>query len=171
MSKTENTATTEEEIRRVLFQYCRGIDRLDWELVRSAFHADARLVYGRESSVEEFIEGGKGGLGIYSMTQHLVSNVFIELLGEVAVVEAYCRAIHRWPPDANGVVRDFLWGGRYVDRFERRGGGPWLIARRTVVHEWTDIHAVGETWAGASGFTQGGRAPDPWKAELERAEG
>ena len=31
----------EAEIRRVHIRYCRGIDRMDWDLVRSCYHPDA----------------------------------------------------------------------------------------------------------------------------------
>ena len=33
------------------------------------------------------------------------------------------------------------FGGRYLDRFERRDG-EWRIAHRTVVHEWDKVETV-----------------------------
>ena len=51
----ENTIA-ELAIRRKLMIYARGIDRLDPDLVRSAFHPDAVLVYGQQGTVESFVE-------------------------------------------------------------------------------------------------------------------
>jgi ketosteroid isomerase-like protein len=146
----------ERAITKVLFRYTRGVDRLDWDLVRSCFHPDAVLVYGNETTPEGFIEGAKVGLPTYRLTQHAVSNVQIEVAGDIAWSEAYCLARHRIPGAGGQQDSDFLWGGRYVDRFERREN-EWRIARRTVVHEWTTIEPVPAVWQNAAAFTQGRR--------------
>lgn len=39
MSLEEMSA--KQEITELLYRYCRGIDRLDWDLVRSCYHDDA----------------------------------------------------------------------------------------------------------------------------------
>jgi len=47
----------EAEIRQVHIRYCRGIDRMDWALVRSCYHPDAIDRHGAyEGGVEGFIE-------------------------------------------------------------------------------------------------------------------
>ena len=57
--------------------------------------------------------------------------------------------------DVNGKAEnDFLWGGRYVDKFEKRDG-EWAITHRTCVHDYTRFDDVGEKWEAASAFTQG----------------
>ena len=67
-----------------------------------------------------------------------MSNVLVELDGDRAYVEAYAVAYH----DRTGARRPEergrldLWGGRYVDRFERRSG-EWRIAHRNCVIDWT----------------------------------
>ena len=149
----------ERDIRNVLFRYAKGIDRLDWELVRSCFHSDARLTYGAPSTTDEFIAGASRGLPGYRFTQHSVGNVLIEVSGETARCESYCQARHRTPGADGAADTDFLWGGRYIDSFERRDGA-WRISERICVHEWTKIETVEATWPAASAFTQGRRDRD-----------
>ncbi|MFN0094076.1 MAG: nuclear transport factor 2 family protein [Dehalococcoidia bacterium] len=146
----------ERDIRHLIFRYCRGIDRLDFELVESVFWPDARLRYGAEQSPAEFAAGGKLGLPLYALTQHSVSNVIIEVDGDTAKGEAYCQARHRTAAKDGEPAKDFLWGGRYVDRYERRNG-EWRISRRICVHEWTKLETVDGVWPNAAAFVQGNR--------------
>ncbi len=153
---TLDTLIAERDITRILMLYARGIDRIDAELVKSCFHPDAVLRYGDETTPEAFASGASGGLGAFSLTQHRISNVIVDIEGDFAWCESYCLARHRSPGDPD---EDFLWGGRYVDRFERRNG-EWKILRRTVVHDYTRFDPVEKTWEGAPAFTQGQHSTD-----------
>ncbi len=154
-SEDFENAIAELAIRRKLMIYARGIDRLDPELVRSAFHPDAVLVYGQEGSVDSFVDNmAQGGLSTYSFTQHFIGNVIIDVSGDKARSEAYCLARHRNPAQGEKPESDFLWGGRYVDQFEKRNG-EWAITHRICVHDYTRFDDVGEKWEGAAIFTQG----------------
>src|SRR3546814_5830291 len=64
--------------------------------------------------------------------QHMVTNVLIELDGDVAFVESYVEAV------LDAATRREVVHGRYLDRFERRDG-DWRIAYRRVVR---DMHRV-----------------------------
>jgi hypothetical protein len=44
------------------------------------------------------------------------------------------------------VERDVWVGVRYVDRFERRGRGPWLIANQRLVYDWSRTDPVEGAW-------------------------
>lgn len=149
----------EGAVRDVILRYARGVDRLDWELVRSCFHPAAVLEYGDRTDVEGFIEGARRGLPVYLLTQHSIMNILIDVDHDTAWSEAYCQARHRSPGGDGAPFSDFLWGGRYVDRFERRDGA-WKIAHRVVVHEWTSVEPVHTTWPHAVNFTQGRRDLD-----------
>ena len=49
-------------------------------------------------------------------------------------------------------------GVRYVDRLERRDGGPWLIAHRVVMFDWERLERVTLPPAAMqAGFTRGSR--------------
>ena len=41
MQKTIDEVLAEAAIRDLQRRYCRGVDRLDWHMVRSVFHDDA----------------------------------------------------------------------------------------------------------------------------------
>jgi hypothetical protein len=73
---------------------------------------------------------------------HHIGNVLIELDADQAWTEAYFVAYQRTLQE--GVETDTSFGGRYVDRFERRGG-VWKIAERTTVYDWTRVDPVERT--------------------------
>jgi hypothetical protein len=71
---------------------------------------------------------------------HTLGNCTIDFAGDdVAHVETYVHAEHLRRA-GDGWVID-LFGGRYVDRFERRDG-RWLIADRVVVHDLDRTEAI-----------------------------
>lgn len=132
-----------QAIEEVVLRYCRGIDRRDFALVRSCYHADARDHHGSFSgSVEEYIDWVDGLTARYRWTMHYVANVFVELEpacddgggAAVAACETYGISLH-----ASADPRPFMnmaTGFRYLDRFERRGG-DWRIAERNAIGEWS----------------------------------
>ena len=130
-----------QEIADVIHRYARGIDRMDFDLVRSCYHPDAYDDHGSmKGGVEEFIAGAREFLPKFVATMHFMGNMLIDLDGDVARAETYAVAYHR-EQLADGSGRDDIWGIRYVDRFERRNG-DWLIAYRVVAQEWRRVDAV-----------------------------
>lgn len=125
----------EQAIRRVLLRYCRGIDRLDLELVRSCYWPQATDRHGPFMGTrDEFVEWAEALLRRHSMTMHHVGNMLIEVHGETATSETYCVAYHSGEPAAD-VRWNYRAGVRYVDRFEKHSG-EWRIADRLTVIEW-----------------------------------
>ena len=125
------------EIEDALLRYCRGIDRLDLELVRSCYHADATDSHGGFSGTrDEFVAWVEKLLARFESTMHFVGNSLIEVEGDAAVAETVAIAFHRSresKPSLNLII-----GVRYVDRFEKRAGA-WRIARRVCVTEWSRV--------------------------------
>jgi hypothetical protein len=125
----------EQEIRRVILRYARGIDRLDLELVRSCYWPEATDVHGTFTGKrDEFIAWVGPLLQRNDMTMHNLANIMVELDGDVAGVETYGVAYHSGPP-AGDIRWNYAAGFRYVDRFERRDG-EWRIADRVTAIEW-----------------------------------
>ena len=156
------------EIYDVLVRYCRGIDRLDRDVVRSCYHPGAVDEHGLyDGTVEEFIENAFTRQATVDVASHCIHNVMIEKLDEsTAVCESYANATERSRED-DGTLIDTVVGLRYVDRFERRDDGPWLIAHRIVVIDWSRRHVVDEGWVGAASMTRGARSTaDPIYAAL-----
>ncbi len=151
-----------EAIRECLYRYSRGVDRLDAEMLRSAYWPDAidnHLDF--TGNVEEFIAWSFPIMGSMDQTMHLIGNVLMRIEGDRAEVESYFYGYHRInTPD--GAKADVIGAGRYIDNFEQRGG-EWRIARRLVQTDWFREYPDSADWeAGMLGMqiALGGRFPD-----------
>lgn len=133
----ERSATADrEQIHRVVLQYCRGIDRLDMELVRAAYHPGGVDHHtGFDGTVDEYIEWVSAALRRLDGTMHIVGNHLVELHGDAAVAETYGTAVH-WGEPGDDPLRNFTSGFRYVDLMSY-AHGRWAIAERWAVREWT----------------------------------
>jgi len=153
----------ERDIRAVVLRYCRGVDRMDRDLVQSCYHADATDSHGSfEGGVDAFVEWLWRVLGRYSMTMHFVGNVLAEVddSGDTATCESYGIAFHR--THNGGAAGNLTTGFRYIDRFARRPIGSraepeWRIARRVAVTEWVRADRVEDHWPIPPGLLTGRR--------------
>jgi hypothetical protein len=143
-------AGVEAAIRDVLGRYCRGIDRLDRELVLACYHPDAVDHHpGFEGPADAFVDWCFDVLGRFRSTSHLLGQTVVDRRDDrpdVAVVETYAVAHHHGTTDAP--ARNLEAGIRYVDRFERRpaGEGAWRIAERFVVVDWQRVVRAEDRW-------------------------
>jgi ketosteroid isomerase-like protein len=132
----------QQEITDVIYRYCRGIDRCDFDLVRSCYHPDATDDHGDfRGGVDDFIAFVQQGLPRFERTMHFVGNLLVEVTGDAARVESYLIAHHHMRASNTKPERDFNVGLRYVDDFERRSG-EWRIAARVCVFDWWRIDPV-----------------------------
>ncbi|MET7392003.1 nuclear transport factor 2 family protein [Dactylosporangium sp. AC04546] len=122
-----------QDILDCLLRYTRGVDRLDEDLLRSAYHPDAIDDHGIfRGGVEEFIRWAfDGHRRNHHGEQHYVTNHTCEIDGDVAHTETYFVMVGQ--NTAGTPVT--LHGGRYIDQFERRDG-TWRIAHRVSMLEW-----------------------------------
>lgn len=144
-----------QEIREVVLRYCRGIDRLDMDLVRGAYHPGGIDHHtGFEGTVEEFVVWVEPLLRTLSGTRHEMHNHLTEVSGDRAVAETYATARHWTMPDAQLGRRaeraNFTTGVRYVDHMERRAG-RWGIVERFAIREWHRADAPPTVADGPSG--------------------
>lgn len=138
MSSNANTTTIQElldkqEISEVVLRFCRGVDRLDRELIRSAYHDDAFDEHGPELSgnVDDFVDGLMAVCRDHYISMcHYVCNQLIELDGDTAYCETYYIGVAKYRIDERVVTANSY--ARYIDRFERRETG-WRIAHRIAV--------------------------------------
>jgi SnoaL-like domain len=148
----------EAAIRRVHLDYCRGVDRRDWDLVRSCYHPDAVDHHGPYSGgVDGFVTWGKQVLDAVLSTTHFVGNQIVDVDGSAAWHEAYCRAYHRLKATDSEPEQDWVINLRYLDHFECRDG-EWKISDRLVVHDSVRRDAVGE--GTDTDFFRGAFAPE-----------
>lgn len=124
-----------EAIRDCIYRICRGTDRIDADLVRSAYHPGARVRYGKmyDGDVEGSIESGMKHQSTQTQRQHLVGNILIRIDGDEAVAESYELDRHKTP--MNGEMRDLVLAARTLDRFALRDG-EWKIIERTKIMDW-----------------------------------
>jgi len=119
-----------QEIWQVLQRYGRGLDRLDFELVRSCYFDDAIDHHGPfVGPPDQFIEWANETTRSFLNTHHHVVNHHCELDGDDAYAETYYLFI-----GAAERAPHLLSMGRYVDHFQRRDG-EWRIANRVAVIE------------------------------------
>lgn len=121
-----------QAIQDCLLRYTRGVDRLDRELLLSAYHTDAIDDHGAfVGSPTAFADWALPHHREHQRsTHHLILNHSCELNGDSAHSETYCLYVG---VNRGGSVD--LIGNRYIDRLERRAG-HWAILRRVCVVEW-----------------------------------
>jgi hypothetical protein len=149
-------------IRDVVLRYCRGIDRMDRDLVRSCYHPDATDSHGSfEGSVDEFLVWVWRVLARYSVTMHLVANQLIEFVPDRpdrARSESYGVAVHR--TEGGAPAGNLITGFRFIDDFERRDSGGWRILRRVATTEWVRVERPEDQWPIPAGMLTGRRDRD-----------
>ena len=124
-----------EAIRDCLFRYCRGIDRADAAVLRSAYWPDAvddHVLFN--GNAYDFIDWCVPLLAQVEHSQHMLGNIQIELDGDIARVETYYHAYER-RRRASSIPYEMFVGGRYLDKFARRDG-EWRILHRFVMWDW-----------------------------------
>lgn len=132
------------EMTDVIALYCHAIDRRRWELMDGVFHGDATYSFGTiEGTWREFVGIAQALIDPLPATHHQLGQTAFEIDGDRATTETYMTATHRIPADApidgpfpgRGQSYQLVMAGRYIDRFERRGG-QWRIAHRTGITDW-----------------------------------
>jgi len=144
MSKTELSAERVRQLEQLLdrqqildclTRFSRGMDRFDRALFLSAFHDDATIAAGPFVGGPQALYDWASSLheAGQQATQHNLLNHTVDIDGDEAHSETYYLFVGRNRDDSNWVA-----GGRYLDRLERREG-EWRIALRTNVIEWSGM--------------------------------
>ena len=120
----------------LLTRYATAVDRRDWEQYRSIFTADAEIDYtsagGIAGTVDEVVEFLSTSLELFKMTQHLVSNIDLEVNGESATVTAMFNNPMRLPGGDT-----WFTGGWYHHDLVRTPDG-WRSRRLREESAWFD---------------------------------
>ena len=123
-----------EEIRDATLRYARGVDRLDADLMKSAYWPDATDDHGRfVGNGHEFADRVVGTHDRWASTMHCVYNHAIEFDDDDHARGELYNVTYLVPRDDGPIS---VWLGRYLDHYERRDG-QWRISHRTCVHEAT----------------------------------
>jgi hypothetical protein len=144
------------EITDRFYLYSHCVDRRRWDLLDQVFHDDATWWVSSIGSDNHWRDATETSREHFAAalgpTHHQVGNILISLDGDAAAdSEALITAYHRVRADAplggmfggTGCDYDLIAGGRYLDRWERRGG-VWKIARRRVHSEWRHLQPASD---------------------------
>lgn len=139
-------------IETIVRAYTDAADGRDLDRFIALFHPDsthhhAGHFHGRSL---DFAATGFGALSICAWTRHYITNLQVEVDGDVGTAECCFVAAHMLEADAPAGAfgghrpdhDEIKWvAGRYFDGFERRDG-EWRISHRTAVHDWEHWHDV-----------------------------
>lgn len=134
LSPEERYLLDREAILDCVSLCCRAIDRHDGPLLTGLFHPEAtvqdRDFTGRPPAYLAWIDAMHRA-GDLAHSHNLTSHT-CEIDGDRAQAESYVIIASLRTDGRTAAVT----GGRWLDRFERRGGA-WRIARRRFVTDWS----------------------------------
>ena len=121
-----------EACREAARRYCRGVDRLDPDCMKSAYWPDATDDHGTfVGNAFEFVDHCMESHKRWDWTMHSIFNHIVELDADGVHARGEAHNItHLQRPTGELDV----WFGRYLDRYEKRGD-EWRIIERVCVHE------------------------------------
>jgi hypothetical protein len=139
LSDSEHQSLTrllaKNEIWECIVRYARAVDRLDEDLLRTAFWPDAHDSHGHiDGTPQNFIYKWMHTQADRNVCQHFVSNHHVEFDDSGAHSETYFQVAAK---QVNAGSMELL-GGRYIDHFECREG-EWRIATRVVILDWVCV--------------------------------
>ncbi len=122
-----------QDIWDCLQRISRGIDRFDSDCFLSGYHEDAVVDAGAlvGSPAQAYESGAALHEAGQTSTLHNLFNHYCDVQGDTAHAETYFEYAGRNRDGSN-----WLAGGRYVDRLERREG-QWKVAFRMTIMEWS----------------------------------
>jgi SnoaL-like domain len=155
-----------QAIRELMIRYCRGLDRMDAELISSVYHPDAHDDHGGRT-----FSGADIGKSILDWTRelnvemgsHHITNETIRVDGDTAACESYYSGFMLECHDDG--QRTIQMVGRYLDRLERRNG-EWKISERVIVAEMFRYLPSGTESSAPHWHLEARQDPDPSYALL-----
>jgi SnoaL-like domain len=117
------TLLDKQEITELLTRYLRSVDRGDVDTLRGCYLPEATEDHGGlfAGPAVEYVDSITRDLTHpRARTSHNMTNLLIELNGDVATAESYCITFARIKADGS-YYHSFI-GARMIDRLERRDG-------------------------------------------------
>ncbi len=133
MTMTLREISDRFEIMDLLTDYCSAIDNKDIDALDLIFTVDARIDYSKAGgpntdlkTIKEFLKENLGDLP----RQHMISNIKIQLKGDLADVRSLCHNPLELPSQGD-VLEVAFWGLWYNDKFIRTAHG-WRIQEKVT---------------------------------------
>ena len=140
MDPTLRDLIDKQAIADIHARYCRALDRMDKAAAYDLFRDDCRVNYYGiyEGTGRGFVDWVWQAHAHMERHSHQITNMLIDNSGDSAVSEAYVTVVLWSLADEEGVQKEIVCRGRYLDRLEREGG-QWRITQREHV---VDMHSV-----------------------------
>jgi hypothetical protein len=124
-----------DELHQLVNNYCRAVDRADYEALRNLYHPDATDSHGAFSTggVEQFIAQLQAAEPYLRVSQHNITTTHFAIEGDMARGEIYCLVFHTFAGPEHDL--DVIIGGRYLDKYTKHGG-RWKFSQRTILADW-----------------------------------
>lgn len=124
-----------QAITELIHAYCNAADRHDHDKMRALYHEDAIDDHGHfaKGPAMAFIDKLPEIQKAMAILHHNVTTVNLKLDGDRAEGEVYILAFHQVKHENE--LFDVLIGGRYFDKYEKRGG-VWKFSYRSIVADW-----------------------------------
>lgn len=129
-----------DAIREQIYNYGRGLDRMDKDLAYRVWHADgtANYIGTYEGTGAGFVDSVWSYHQTLMAHSHHITNVLIKVDGNTAVSESYVLAsLQAQPQEDRTTTR--LYRSRYADRWSKRDG-RWAIDRRVAIGDFVTEH-------------------------------
>jgi hypothetical protein len=122
-----------QAINEVIQRYCRTMDWLDEPGQASCYWPDAEVDFGFfKGPVSEFVPMVMEHERQAEKRWHLQTGVMVKVDGDKAQAESYGITT-----GSSGTDRpSTMYGGRYLDDFEKRDG-EWRLSKRVYLLDWT----------------------------------
>ena len=125
-----------QAIAEVIARYSRTLDWLDDEGQAACYWPDAAIDYGFfTGSATDFVPVVMQIERANQRRWHFLGGVQIALRS-ASTASAECYGLATGVREADGVWTGTIYGGRYLDEFERRRD-EWRIAKRQYVMDWS----------------------------------
>lgn len=125
-----------QAISEVIARYSRTLDWLDNEGQASCYWPDAAIDYGFFKGIAaDFVPVVMQVERSSQRRWHFLASLIIRL-NSATTASTECYGLATGVREAEGVWTGNLYGGRYLDEFEKRDG-EWRIARRQYIMDWS----------------------------------
>ncbi|MBM3779277.1 MAG: nuclear transport factor 2 family protein [Acidimicrobiia bacterium] len=133
-----DVVVAKDEIRERLYTYGRGLDRADWALALSPYHADAQVRGVFTGTAKGWIDAARRTLERETASSHQMTNILITVDADRAGSETYFIVSQHAAADsgAANAPHTSLVRGRYLDRWARRDG-RWAITDREIIVDFS----------------------------------
>jgi 3-phenylpropionate/cinnamic acid dioxygenase small subunit len=138
MNTSINELIARVNIEEQIYAYAIALDEKNWEGLNLVFTEDAETIYGSKDSKDPFICKNRKeiikmceeGLAHVGLTQHLFSNLRIEVAGNKAMSKS--SALIQHVDKASSQNKSYEMWGEYTDHWIQ-AGDTWKITKRELI--------------------------------------